>query len=455
MSAPLRVFLAAALALSVAPAAPKKRRRAPVITAAELERRALAGRRVLENPGALVPFFERLSQRALIGPVHILHYGDSHTASDNFPDAIRRLLQARFGAGGPGFVQAGRPYAGFRRFDVRGAQSTRWRTTGPVARESDGWEGLAGVSITAQRAGETASLVAECERLTLYYLQQPGGGEIEFSVDGDHAVEEVATIGDLGPGYIEYAPDPGPHRFTVRTLDSGPVRLFGWTADNAAGVTYETLGINGAQATVSLPWEGELFAGHVAQRDPALIVLAYGTNEAVSPRWDAAGYEAGLREVLEKIRDAAPAASILVVGPPDCLYLKRLRRFSSGRLDEVISIQRAAAREAHCGFWNWRARMGGPGSVRQWVAAGLSQRDYVHMTAAGYRLAGELLFKELMFEYERFLALRDPAGAPEEKNQCDRESSPSSKASPSATLRPKRANRSSTAATSIRSRSRK
>lgn len=454
MSALVRIVLAVAVALTPAWAAPKKRR-APAITAAELERRVLAGRRVLENPGALIPFFERLSQRALAGPVHILHYGDSHTASDNFPDTMRRLLQARFGAGGPGFVHAGRPYPGFRRFDARGSQSARWRTTGPVARESDGWEGLAGVSVTAQRAGEAVSLNAECERLTLYYLQQRGGGEFEFSVDGVNAVQDVATAGELGPGYLEYTPEPGPHRYTVRTLDGGPVRLFGWTADNAAGLTYETLGINGAQATVSLSWEAKLFAEHVTRRDPALIILAYGTNEAVSPRWDAEAYAAGFREVLEKMRDAAPSASILVVGPPDCLYLKRLRRFSAAHLDEVIAIQRDAAREAHCGFWDWRARMGGPGSVRRWVAAGLSQRDYVHMTAPGYRLAGELLFKELMFEYERFLALRDTVSAPQEKRQCDKESSPSSKASPSATRRRTPVNRSSRAATSIRSRSRK
>jgi len=72
------------------------RRRAPAITAPELERRLHAAPGALENAGALVPFFERLRT----GSVHILHYGDSHTASDDFPGALRRELQARFGGGG-------------------------------------------------------------------------------------------------------------------------------------------------------------------------------------------------------------------------------------------------------------------------------------------------------------------------------------------------------------------
>jgi len=356
----------------------------------------------LENAGALAPFFEKLAS----GPVHILHYGDSHSASDDLPNALRTELQARFGAGGPGFTLAGHPYLGYRRFDSRGAQSGGWRTSGTVTHASDGMEGLGGVSITARRAGETAALTAECEHLSLFYLQQPGGGDFEFSVDGD-PVQHVATSGSLGPGYLDYEPAPGPHRFTVRTLTAAAVRLFGWTADNTDGVTYETLGINGAQATVVLSWDEDLLTDHVARRDPALIVVAYGTNEAISPRWDAAAYSVAFRQVLERLRNAAPRASILVIGPPDCLFVKQKHRMSSGHLSEVIAVQRVVARESHCAYWNWRRRMGGPGSVRKWVKAGLSQRDHVHMRSAGYRLAGKLLFDELMFHYERFSAPKE------------------------------------------------
>ena len=388
------------------------RRRAPAITAPELERRLHAAPGALENAGALVPFFEKLRT----GSVHILHYGDSHAASDDFPGALRTQLQGRFGVGGPGFTLAGHPYLGYRRFDSRGSQSGGWRTSGTLSHGGDGMEGLGGVSITAQRAGETATFTAECEHLTLFYLQQPGGGDFEFSADGE-PVRRVSTSGARGPGYLESEPVPGPHRFAVRTLTGGPVRLFGWTADNTHGVTYETLGINGAQATVVVGWAEDLLGEHIARRDPALIVVAYGTNEAIWARWDAAAYSVAFRQVLERLRNAAPAASILVVGPPDCLFVKQTHRMSSAHLSEVIAIQRAVARESRCAYWNWRRRMGGPASVRSWAAAGLSQPDYVHMRSAGYRLAGKLLFEELMFHYERFIAAHHAADAPEENDQ--------------------------------------
>src|SRR5215204_3556240 len=39
--------------------------------------------------------------------VRIVWYGDSHTAADYLTGTVRRRLETRFGAGGPGFVRVG------------------------------------------------------------------------------------------------------------------------------------------------------------------------------------------------------------------------------------------------------------------------------------------------------------------------------------------------------------
>jgi len=141
-------------------------------------------------------------------------------------------------------------------------------------------------------------------------------------------------------------------------------------------------------------------------RDPALIVLAYGTNEALSRTWTAEEYRAALTQIIQRLRAAAPVASILLIGPPDCEHRLRGRLLPFPHLDQVIDIQREVARENGSAFWDWRAAMGGPGSVRQWVQAGLGQGDYTHLTGAGYRMTGSTLFEELMAQYERFVAIR-------------------------------------------------
>ena len=75
----------------------------------------------IQNAAAMIPFYEmlyRLEQQQGTGePVRVLHFGDSHTASDDWAGEMRARFQKRFGDGGPGFTQAGRPFAGFRRYD--------------------------------------------------------------------------------------------------------------------------------------------------------------------------------------------------------------------------------------------------------------------------------------------------------------------------------------------------
>jgi lysophospholipase L1-like esterase len=390
-------------------AAAVKRKKAPVATVPafsqaaldEVQDRAANGPGVLENAAALVPFFEQILHPIDGGSAHILQYGDSHTASDDWANTMRLAFQAKFGNGGPGFAFAGHPYKGYRRFDVSGTNTLAWVTEGTTGHPGDGRLGLGGVSITSRRASDAVTFEAESNSIRLFYLRQPGGGDFVVSIDGS-AVQTVSTDGDLAAAYLPLEIRGGQHHYAIRTTSTRPVRLFGWAADKQTGITYETLGINGAQAPMILDWDEAVFASNVQARRPALIVLEYGTNEALNPRFTAEGYRQQFSQVLAKMRRVAPLASILVVGPPDCLRSLRPLPY----IDEVIAAQRAAAAQAGCAFWDWRERMGGPGAVRQWAKARLGQADNIHLTTAGYQLTASMLFNELMQQYDRYIAVR-------------------------------------------------
>lgn len=363
----------------------------------------------IENAAALIPFFERTWRHQngqWPGPVRILHYGDSHTAADEWTGDLRARLQMRFGEAGPGFTAAGRPFLGYRRLDVRGGQSKGWETSGLVNKPGDGLAGLGGISIATTRKGETVFLDAECQTLQIFYLQQPGGGTLQLS-DNGVPVERISTDGELSPGLVRYVVQPGMHRFELETLESKPVRLFGWVAERDHGLTYETLGINGAQAYTVFRWDEALHAWNLAHRDPALIVLAYGTNEASRKDHTRASYKQAFSELIQRFRRAAPTASILVVGPPDRWIKSRRTWVPMDNIDEIVEAQREAALENRCAFWDLRARMGGKGSMRDWVAAGMAQGDHVHFTASGYRLLGAAMFRDLIREYDRFVEIRN------------------------------------------------
>jgi lysophospholipase L1-like esterase len=362
----------------------------------------------LVRPGALVSMFEHLyllSAGQNSTPIHIVHFGDSHSAADDWTSGIRRLMKERFGDGGSGFSLAGQPFQGYRRFDVRGGGSAGWHSEGLRSGIGDGYFGMGGISSSTQGEGQSVFIETECDRLEIQYLRQPGGGGLAL-YDHDQVIGKFSTGGDLGPGSIVYQTTPGIHRFVLRTLNSKPVRLFGWVADKDTGITYETLGINGAEASVILRWDESMVATYLRHRDPRLIVLAYGTNEALNSTWSTEKYHIMFSEVLQRFRRAVPTSSILVLGPPDSWSKSQGGWRPVAGVDRIIAAQKGACRENSCAFWDTRERMGGMGSMRDWVQAGLAQPDHIHFTPAGYRRLAAMLFADIMGQYELFKEIR-------------------------------------------------
>jgi hypothetical protein len=171
-------LLAGALFCTAAPP-PKKKpvrpRPAPVSPATRQAARRYIEERIggvkesFENPQALSGFFDALKQSQATGaPVHVLQFGDSHTASDDWVNAMRIPAQANFGDGGPGFIQAGSPYRGYRRYDASGHNSPGWKTEGTMALGGDPNQGLSGVSISTRLRGQTVTLKASGELLEVF-----------------------------------------------------------------------------------------------------------------------------------------------------------------------------------------------------------------------------------------------------------------------------------------------
>jgi lysophospholipase L1-like esterase len=414
----LIALLLSAIAV-VSAAAPKSKKPAPKKSTAAAEQKVVATEAVrarmsdavdlgIQNAAAMVPFYEQLyrsqQQPGAGEPLRVLQFGDSHTASDDWAAELRLRFQQIFGDGGPGFTHAGRPFAGFRRHDSRGAMSRGWKPQGLAAREGDGLYGLGGVSLHTGRQGETITLEAEGQAFEFYYLRQPGGGSFTLE-DHDTVLDTISTDGEASPGYYRKDLAPGPHRLVLRTMDPRPVRVFGWVLEKPGGITWETLGLNGAQADLLLLSNPVLLKSHIERRAPALVVLAYGTNEARTD-WTRESYQDTLTRVIRLVREASPASAILIVGAPDQAMRSRRRILPASGLERILQAQRDAALANGCAYWNLRAAMGGRGSMKQWVQAGLAQTDYVHLTAPGYRLVGDSLFELIMGQYGIFQTVR-------------------------------------------------
>lgn len=345
---------------------------------------------------------EKRDSTAQTGTVRVLQFGDSHTAADMFTGEARRVLQQQFGDGGIGFSYAGHPFAGYRILGSERSQSRGWKTQGnKFLNLGDGETGMGGLSISTGRAGEWITLDTTCSTIELQYLEQPGGGGMRFTDNNGEPVEIETEGAETGPGTFTYTCPAGDHHFEVTTAQSAPVTLLGWVATRP-GVTWEAIGINGAEAPLILKWDQALFSRYLKDNSPALIVLAYGTNEAAGSGWSEESYQQAFASIVDDLHQYVPESSILVVGPPDRSVGRRRAWRPYEGTDRIVKAQRAVCSTHDCAYWDQRERMGGLGSMQDWVYAGWAQPDHTHFTGEGYRALADALMADLMNGYRAY-----------------------------------------------------
>ena len=337
----------------------------------------------------------------------VLHYGDSHVAADILTGALRRQFQTGFGDGGPGFVLPGQPWRGYHPPGVSSQASPGWETEGLTESSlaADDRLGLAGISLKTRLPLESISLTAEGAYFTVYALKEPGGGAISLSLDGivKQSVSLKSKTSEAGSFEVTAAVG-GIHTIRIRTLNSGQVRIFGIVIEcNRAGVTYDVLGINGARASRLLRWNWNVLEGCLSLRDPDLIIVAYGSNEVGDQNLDLRRYTAMLTTLLRRLSEAAPRASLLVIGLPDRAARVGGKWTTMPQVPALVEAQRQAAFEAGAAFYDLFEAMGGYGSIAKWATGvkPLAQPDRVHLTTEGYRLVADWIFRELMNGYEQ------------------------------------------------------
>lgn len=339
-------------------------------------------------------------RRAAAGErVRMTFFGASHTGGDYWTGHIRRVLQTRYGDGGHGFVLPAALYAGYRGNDVNLCSSDGWFPdyAGAPNSRRDGLLGL-GMTVTAESASDFGWIETtqtnphgqQVDRYQIFALGQPEGGGLAVAVDTltPHILQTSQPEQGLVHAMVEVP--RGGHRLTLSPVGDGPVQLFGVSMEQQGpGVVVDAIGVRGRQARHMLQWNPQLATEMLSMLSPDLVVLAYGTNEAADSDYDMTAYAGDLRQALQQMRQGAPHAACVLVGPSDRGVYTRGRRNPPSiyeRTEPVAQVQREVAPEFGCVFWDWQQATGGPGSMIAWRESepALAARDLIHFSAAGY-----------------------------------------------------------------------
>ncbi len=338
-------------------------------------------------------------------PTRVAYLGDSLTADDLIANRLRTVLGGRFGDGGPGFVHVVPPHPYCRHRAVRRAASSSWQVHGvSTPFPADRLLGYGGGSVET-RSGGSARFTPVSHVVThaeVYYLAQPGGGDVEVVVDGGAAAATIATAAAAKKAAYAVVPITG----AVARLDlkaSGRVRLFGVVLEADRGLVVDNLGVVNATAKSWGQNRADHWKGQLAHRAPDLFVVMIGTNEAGWLAGKALDEHARVVErLLAPVRAANPRASCLVVSPFDQVDYELAGLPPRRSIAPMVAAQRAAAAASGCAFWDAQAWMGGPGSSKLWRKAGWLTNDFAHPTTGGSHRIADALAAGLTAGYARY-----------------------------------------------------
>lgn len=337
--------------------------------------------------------------------VRVLWFGDSHTQADIWTDALRVALQQRFGVGGPGFVHVGWNTYGYRHAGVDLGVGGRWgvepKTLVSGDKVDDGVFGLGGVRLVPKGGDTRATIHVSAEALPgpatwdLAYRFLGEAASFQVSVTGAEPRVLKAEASTMGQIQHVQLTSPGPGGDLVVSSVYAGVQLLGVVVERSdrPGVVLDTLGLNGARLRSALVYDEATWVSEVRRRQPDLAIIAYGTNESSDAKLNRGLIMQRVRELIGRIRKAAPDSDCLVFGPID-----RAGPRYEDAIEGLNEAEKAAAAEAGCAFWNGQLAMGGKGSMARWATDNppLGAGDRVHLYARGYEKLGDMLASDML-----------------------------------------------------------
>ena len=353
----------------------------------------------VEAVGVLDNFIAGL-QEAGSKQVRVVHYGDSQIEEDRITSTLRTYLQNEYGGLGPGLlplVQTIPTRTVVQYLLIDGQRVTaregpkRYFVYGPKnqQRDSSNHYGI---------MGQVAVLDSLCDSVTMHI--EPYGKLTSANYFSQLRVWATRDI--LVDGSRRHQ---GALRDTLTRLNidiSGIGEVYGVSLESATGVIVDNIPMRGGSGNVFTKMNRKELTDFYAETNTRLIILQFGGNVMpwANTEERVRGYAYSMRKQIRFLRECAPNASFLFIGPSDMLTVvdgEKMSYPTIAYMDQQLARISAAEGIA---YWSLFKAMGGEGSMQVWQEKGLASSDGVHFYRSGANRAGELLWQWMKSKVE-------------------------------------------------------
>lgn len=335
------------------------------------------------------------------GVTRIAVVGDSYIEGDIFTQDLRQMLQSEFGGSGVGYVNMHSEFPGFRRSIKQGGKG--WKEYAANKSASKAYTGLsqhyftpAGAANASYKGTEALPHLSQWDSSKFLFISpknavikvKTGEGEwVEHNVTGSPEVQCISV-------------DTPTNNFEVSTSSPDVIALGSWMYGNK-GITVDCMSSRGFSGLTLNNVNPELSRQMSKYVDYDVIILEFGINAMSAKQKDFSVYANRMIDVINHVRECFPNADIIMMGIGDRGEKKGGEVHSMASAPYMVAAQRDAARKARCMFYDTRESMGGEDAIVSWVADGLANKDYIHLTHQGGKKLAEPLFNAIKANVKR------------------------------------------------------
>jgi len=335
------------------------------------------------------------------GVTRIAVIGDSYIEGDIFTQDLRQMLQTQYGGSGVGYVNMHSEFPGFRRSIKQGGKG--WKEFSANKKADKKYTGLSqhyftssATSNASYKGTDALPHLATWDNSRFLFIS-PNNSVIKIKTgQGDWQTHNITGSPEVQCISIDGITD----NFEIMTSSPSVIGLGAWMY-GSKGITLDCMSSRGFSGLTLNNVSQELSKQMSKFIDYDVIILEFGINAMSAKQKDFSVYANRMVEVIKHVHDCFPQADIIMMGIGDRGERRAGEVHSMASVPYMVTAQRDAARRARCMFYDTRESMGGEDAIVQWVADGLANKDYIHLTHNGGKKLAEPFFNAIKTNVNR------------------------------------------------------
>jgi len=368
----------------------------------------------IQNSNSLNHLFDNLIKlkNGKAMQMNVVYIGDSHIQAGDFTGALRKNLQSEFGNAGRGLIVPLKVARTNEPSNYHSSTNIRWQARRNVIANDSIDIGIGGVTIKTSNQDAILNIkVLDTEtqnysynKIKIFHTKNKDSYDLEIKDNSGALLGKTSDDAERSTFTSSINFNRNVNEINIKPIGNGKsnTSIYGLVLENNNnGILLHSIGVNGAEYRHYNA--SKYFVEQTTALNPDLFIISLGTNEAYGINFNTNDFLMQIDSLVTALKSANPSATFILTTPGDA---NKKRKYKNKNNKKAGSTIKEYCTKKNLAYYDLFAVMGGYGSINSWFAKGLTSKDHLHLSVAGYQLQGSLLYNAILDSYQKYEQLQ-------------------------------------------------